>query len=44
VLVNMAECNASADETVCSDRVHDYRKHASDQHSSANGSCLQRDV
>jgi hypothetical protein len=44
VLVNMAECNVSADETVCSDRVCDYRKHASHQHSSVNGSCLWRKV
>lgn len=42
--VNMVKCNASAVEMVCSDRIHDYRKQASDQRSSADRSCLWRQV
>jgi hypothetical protein len=44
VPVNMVKCNASAVEIVCSGIIHDYRKHASDQHSSAYRNCLWRQV
>jgi len=37
-------CNASAIEMVCRDRIHDYRKHASDQHSSAYRNCSWRQI
>jgi len=37
-------CNASAVEMVCSDRIHDYRKHASDQYYSAYRNCSWRQI
>jgi len=40
----MVKCDASTVEMVCSDRIHDYRKQASDQHSSADRSFLWRQV